>query len=216
MLCFIVTGNQDVCDKYILEFKLKHDILDYYQITYDESMTIKQVRELIRLLAIKVGKNEKRLILIKIVPSIEAQNALLKQIEEMSDDTFLLFCLPAKDLLLPTIISRCSHIALMSTNPKFSLDPLLLERFILASYSGNDGEILNSAQILSDNKSINTLDEVIMGLRETLIKENMKDDSNKHISNKMLYVLKKLITIYPLITKNNINLRLALENTLLN
>ena len=214
MQCFIIEGSKQARDAHILEFITLHSIKNYYTIKFEEKMLIAMVRQLIKTLSSRLPKNEKRLVLIDAQPTLEAQNALLKHLEEINNDTFLFFCISSKDLLLPTIISRCSIITVDSTMLKSDIDEVVLRRFISAVQSNQDAEALILAEMLPDIKSPKMFAELIMGLREHLIKK-IYENSFDHTGKKMVQVLKAMTEMYPLISKNNVNLRLAIEAALL-
>ena len=55
--------------------------------------------------------------------NIEAQNALLRLLEEPPDKTTLLLLATTSTALLPTVRSRCQRLTFPSTDPPLSLDP---------------------------------------------------------------------------------------------
>jgi len=77
-------------------------------------ISIDEIRNIIRFLHLKtVGKIKiRRVVLIENANqmSIEAQNALLKILEEPNDDSVFILTAPNSQSLLPTIVSRCRHI----------------------------------------------------------------------------------------------------------
>ena len=79
-----------------------------------QEISIDTVREITRFVKLKTPGNQgtRRLILIEDAQylSLEAQNALLKILEEPNDDSLFLLTAPSELSLLPTIISRCRHI----------------------------------------------------------------------------------------------------------
>jgi DNA polymerase III subunit delta' len=77
-----------------------------------KAVTISQIREMTALTAVKPNEARYRMVLISSAGhmNIQAQNALLKELEEPAENTF--FILMARDtaMLLPTITSRCRHL----------------------------------------------------------------------------------------------------------
>ena len=55
----------------------------------------------------KVGKNNRKVIIITPTITQQAQNSLLKLVEDMQEGVFFYFCIPKNVLLLPTLKSRC-------------------------------------------------------------------------------------------------------------
>ena len=79
-----------------------------------QDISIDTVREIIRFMRLKTpgGSAIRRVVLIEDANylSLEAQNALLKVLEEPNDDTLFVLTAPYELSLLPTIVSRCRHI----------------------------------------------------------------------------------------------------------
>lgn len=80
-----------------------------------KEIPIELVRELIRQLKLKTlgASTVRRIVLVENAEllSHEAQNSLLKSLEEAPDDTVFLLSAPAKNYLLPTIASRLQELA---------------------------------------------------------------------------------------------------------
>ena len=79
-----------------------------------DEISIEAVREVIRSLKLKTtGQGEiRRIVLIENAEllSLEAQNALLKILEEPNPDTMFILTAPFEGSLLPTIVSRCHRL----------------------------------------------------------------------------------------------------------
>ncbi|HSX18078.1 MAG TPA: AAA family ATPase [Candidatus Saccharimonadales bacterium] len=79
-----------------------------------QDISIDTIREVIRFLRLKALGNGgiRRVVIIENAQhlSIEAQNALLKILEEPNDDTVFILTAPNEQSLLPTIVSRCQTI----------------------------------------------------------------------------------------------------------
>ncbi len=79
-----------------------------------QDISIDTVRQINRFLRLKTpgGKATRRIVLIEDAQNLsqEAQNALLKILEEPNDDTMFLLTAPYELSLLPTIVSRCQQI----------------------------------------------------------------------------------------------------------
>ncbi|MDI6779327.1 MAG: DNA polymerase III subunit delta' [Bacteroidota bacterium] len=86
----------------------------YHKIAIDKANTIKisSIRDVRRETAMSVSAKGKRVIIIMNAEDmgIEASNALLKTLEEPSQNTILILTSSNKDALLPTIVSRCQLI----------------------------------------------------------------------------------------------------------
>ncbi|MBI2285212.1 hypothetical protein HYU82_00085 [Candidatus Saccharibacteria bacterium] len=104
----------------VLGLKSKQQLLAHPYFFYakrnegKQDISIDTVREITRFLRLKTpgGSAIRRVVLIENSQnlSIEAQNALLKILEEPNEDTMFLLTAPYELSLLPTIVSRCQHI----------------------------------------------------------------------------------------------------------
>lgn len=174
-----------------------------YPIVIDEekAIGIEKVRELQKLLSLRPvgGQINCAVILRAETLTLEAQNALLKLLEEPPEDTIIVLVTIDAELLLPTIVSRCEIIHDKQTDSKF--------------------EIRNSKQILNSN------DQNIWKLAEELGKDRQKAiewclDLERYCHEKiqkrgdlsnMASLAKKARKARDLLSKN-INVRLVIEN----
>lgn len=89
--------------------KIQDNKPDLHVLETEKSISINQIRELQELLSLKPYSGKYK---IAIIPeahlmTVQAQNALLKTLEEPSGQAVLILTSPSEYLLLPTIISRC-------------------------------------------------------------------------------------------------------------
>lgn len=95
-----------------------------------QDISINIIRDIIKFLRLKTpgARGIRRVVLIENAQhlSVEAQNALLKVLEEPNDDTAFLLTAPYELSLLPTIVSRCQQI---------QVHPITLKQ--AASFYGN-------------------------------------------------------------------------------
>lgn len=77
---------------------------------------IEQIRQLKKALIIRPTNNQPLVAIISQAEKLteEAQNALLKTLEEPPENVFIVLCTPDEDLLLPTVVSRCQVISNLS------------------------------------------------------------------------------------------------------
>jgi DNA polymerase-3 subunit delta' len=79
-----------------------------------QEISIDNIRTISRFLRLRTPGSDgiRRIIFIENAQhlSVEAQNALLKMLEEPNDDTAFILTAPHKLSLLPTIVSRCQHL----------------------------------------------------------------------------------------------------------
>ena len=84
-----------------------------------KNISISQIRELGRLVSARPNEAKHRVICIPSAGqmNIQAQNALLKVLEEPPEQTFFILCADDGTQLLPTILSRCRKIRFQATSP---------------------------------------------------------------------------------------------------
>lgn len=103
-----------------------------------ETIGIDQIREVKKFFSLKNWQEKKRVVVIHHGEglSIPAQNAFLKTLEETKPGQLIFIGAPQKEILLPTIISRCqsfwagSKKSSASNHLKKILHPSLAERFL--------------------------------------------------------------------------------------
>lgn len=168
---------------------------------YEKAVGIQNVREIQQKIYLKPLKSEVRIILIDATTgiTIEAQNALLKTLEEAPDATLIIVQVLNAEEILPTILSRCKVIELSSKKENVDTSRALK---ILNSEDGI-GNRLKLAQDLSKdkNEALDFLESLIIDLRKDLV-----------LNYKAVKSVQKFHTV---IKTTNVNLRLALENLFL-
>lgn len=188
------------------------DPLDINLQTYEKAMGIEDVRIIQKAILLKPFRGKTKAVIVDTYESIttEAQNALLKILEEPPTNTVIVIMTAKKELILPTIISRCKVIFLQEkeTNlaegelSKFSdaLDILL---------NGKTGEKLKIAQDITKDKEDAALWLEKMAI---FVKDNLTKENN---NLKYLNFLKELQETYKAIKSTNVGQRTALENLFL-
>ncbi len=144
--------------------------------------------------------------------TIEAQNALLKILEEPPNNTIIVLTAENKEVLLPTILSRCKVIELKSSeNQSESSDLSSFISQLSTLTEGGVGHRLKLAQDLAKNKddAIAWLEKMILSLRQEFI----KDPSNSSLFIIYYSLFQKT---YVTLKTTNANPRLVLENLFLN
>lgn len=144
--------------------------------------------------------------------TVEAQNALLKVLEEPPPHTLFLLLTPAKEIILPTIISRCKLVMLPLNTFVFSTEEE--EQFAeitLSLAEWGRGRALKQAELLSkDNEAAHLwLEKCIIMLR----KQAMHQIDETHNANltQTLRQLKTLQTVKNTLATTNANPRLLFE-----
>lgn len=145
--------------------------------------------------------------------TIEAQNALLKILEEPPESTTIIVTSIIQDALLPTILSRCQIIEIQETNnnQKENLDEYrkLFEKLPSLSL----GEKLKIAEKVGKGKedALEWLENVIVAGRMQML-SSVNKYPNQTVN---LQTLKLLQEAHKTLKLTNTNLRLTIENFLL-
>lgn len=143
----------------------------------------------------------------------EAQNALLKVLEEPPDHTIILLSADSKESLLPTILSRCKLVELETNNLLLSDEEKTeFEEFIKNLPEMKIGEKLKKAEELAKDKdeAIAWIGKLILALRERMLQ------NNHSAIQPFSHLIKSLQSLHTLLKTTNVNPRFAIENTLLN
>lgn len=210
MNSLILRGSTGSKDDFIHKFIEKENILPLNILRFDESLKISDARELKRRLSFASGEKEKRVVTLYAAPNNEAQNALLKTIEELSEDIFIIF-FSEKDLL-STIISRCKVV-------KLGIPIMQSEAGDIEMISAGINRIDNvkdMASLMSLSESLFKEDRnwhsLILAF-ETIVKEMIEKNDKKMAM--VLKILKAINRYSSLVEKNNLNKRLLFEKILL-
>lgn len=193
------------------------------------SIGIEDVKQMQKKIFFKPIKSKTKAVVIEDAQLLtpEAQNALLKVLEEPPANTLILLNTNSKEALLPTIISRCQVIELETEQVKLKEKDLTeLQNFLEDLPNLTIGEKLKQAEKLAKDKDkavlwieklmIVTREHtlsVILGRSETTPPESVQTDSGQARMTNYLRAFQKLHTT---LRTTNINPRFAIENTLLN
>jgi hypothetical protein len=190
----------------------KIDKLDVNLLESEKQIGIPDIKNAQSSVYLKPVKSKEKALIISAIQglTIEAQNALLKLLEEPPNNTIIILLVESVDSVLPTIRSRCKIIELKTkadeneseNNQKY----LKLLNFLTLM---GTGERLKIAEGISKDKNgaVDELEKMILALRSELLK-----NQNRSLIEKV----KKLQKTYTIIKNTNANLRLALENLFLN
>lgn len=180
-----------------------------------KSIGIDMVREIEKFLVIKPIKLKRKIVIINSAQNltIQAQNALLKTLEEPPGNCQIFLEIQNEDNLLPTIISRCQKINLGNKNLLNEEDPKHTERvkIIIELLDSNEKKRLdyteiNKQKLANKEYALELLDASLSVLRDKmLLNENPK---NADILNKES---RELIEKLDLGTKKAIKLILLAE-----
>lgn len=199
----VLQGSESLRDKYISQFVSTLKIPTYLIEKY-EQLKIADVRVLQKSLSTKLPAGTHRL-LILLSPTLEAQNAILKTLEELEDQNFIFFCVSSKDDLLPTILSRAKLIS-FENSATFSLEKPLKE----VLHAKNTEGIKKSLEFISslgESVESQTLQDLLLSARSLMVgAENIQDT--------LLYFqfLKALNKNLFLTTSYNVQKKIYIEN----
>lgn len=187
----------------------KIDAFDIQKLEFEKALGIEDVRKIQEKIYLKPFKSEKKavVIIMKNGATVDAQNSMLKLLEEPPTTTLIYLVTDNFQSFLPTILSRAKIIELreeLETNIENLEKILTLDK---------TGDRLYLAQEVSKEKvdAIKWLEGAILAGREEMLKTSDKEEALKF--RKLIHKLE--LTHYDLKT-TNANPRLALENLFLN
>ncbi len=207
----IIAKNKNEASSYTADLLKEKGVnsLDINLQIYEKTMGIADVRNIQKAILLKPFRGKTKAVIIDTYESItlEAQNALLKILEEPPANTIIVIMTAKRELILPTIISRCKIIVLKEKENKLTkANSTELKNALNILLNGQTGTKLKIAQDIAKDKK-----NVALWLEKMLIfiiKEIIKDNQN----SKYLNILKKLQKTYKTIGNTNVNQRTALEN----
>jgi len=180
-----------------LNHSIKTNDPDTYIIDINSGYGIDQIRQLKRFFSQKSYSSDNKIVVIHQAQNllVEAQNALLKTLEEPGPNNYILLTTSTPASLLPTILSRC-HLIKINSDPKTKPIPLI-------SISGNLLSNLKKSEGLSAAK-----DDVLSLLEDQLIAYQQQLTTNPSL--KTAQTIKKLIKSINMI-KAHVDPRSALD-----
>ena len=226
MVSFIVIAKENKKrETYRQNFAKKYtiDVFDITVISKDsdtktlQSIGIETIKLVQKKLYFKPIKSTDKLLVIEEAHLLtpEAQNALLKVLEEPPANTFIILESDAKEALLPTILSRCQIIILEEDQKKISEKTITeLNTFIQTLSDQTAGERLKQAEVLAKDKekALTWIENLILIMRENLL-QNISSEALDTRGTRE--ALSKLQTLHTLLKTTNVNPRFAIEHTLL-
>lgn len=187
-----------------------------------KSIGIDRIRELKEWLSLKPSKGTRKTAVIFEASemTIEAQNSLLKTLEEPPLSTIIILTTQNKQSLLPTIVSRCFLKELKSqTNKKESLaegegKTILSIKFVLNLSTKDKLDLIeeNAKKITNREEILPMIDGWIEQIREDII--NDMSSKNVELKNKIA-IIDQLINAKSVISETNASIRLLIESLLL-
>lgn len=179
----------------------------------DKAIGIGTIRNLQKTAFLRPRKDKKAIILPNFqTATIEAQNALLKILEEPPPHAMIIIVAKSAELLLPTIRSRCTVIQLKNKMQYATEKETEEQMKVLVSLpNASISQKLKLAQDLSKTKegAIAWLEKIILALRERLIAHEPVGDAY------VVDMVKNLQQTHTILSTTNANPRLMLENLFL-
>jgi len=202
-------GGFDQIDKILKSEEISQFDKNYF--SYELAVGIEDVREVQGKLYLKPFKSKKRAIILDFSngATIQAQNSMLKILEEPPPSTIILIYATTREDFLPTILSRCKVIDLNLAGPKaINLRGPSLEKLLNAGV----GERMEIAAEWGEDRAlaIQTVEQALFALEE-LLKTSDKQDLKKYLS-----LLKSLNSAYSDLKFSNVSPRFILENYFIN
>lgn len=184
----------------------EHEIhhLDVTTVESEKSIGIEDVRNMQKTVFLKPLRGNKKVVVIKNAhtATLQAQNALLKLLEEPPPDTIMILTTHKKELLLPTILSRCSVVEIDREEQKTPADHPILTLSTLSI-----AKRLHLAQEVGKTRedALTFLEEAVTATRNALL-----TSSHAH------RLLRSLQETHTVVETTNVSPRLTLETLLLN
>ena len=208
MQSYVLLGSFQKQQEYLKRFKADNNISGYLIVSYDP-FKISDARLLQKAISAKLRENEKRLITIE-NPTLEAQHAILKTVEELPESSIIFFLAKSKEELLPTIQSRCFLLNL--EYEQITSDPQLEQKILEITNDKSSQRIFELIDSLDLTIEASDIEKLIISLRGALLNSINKQTENAKLLHKVVQNLSKN---YNLVKSNNINRRAAVENAFL-
>lgn len=208
----IVSFDKEKRDAWITQFVNERNIdaLDMITLKTEGSIGIEDVRNVQKRLLLKPLKSKEKIAVIVNAHelTIEAQNALLKILEEPPENTFLILSAEHDDTFLPTVLSRTSVIGMQEIKQFAEKDLESVAEQVKNIKTESFGGRLKQAETLATNKqeAILWIEKAIYSARQIMLEEPNKSQ---------LITLERLMETYKILKTTNVNTRFTLENLFL-
>jgi len=177
----------------------------------EKPVGIGDIRDVQKKLYLKPLQSPKKAVILDATTGItvDAQNALLKSLEEPPDNTIIILIAKDKESVLPTIISRCKLIDLNAMGGLVfdEKEKKTYEKLLDELQKADTGEKLKMAQDFGKNKEEAALwsEKMILVIREKMLEAEGDRKS-------FLVLLKEFESANKILKTSNANPRLTLEN----
>lgn len=207
----VISENIKSVNEYIDRFceKEKINVLDKNINIFEKPLGIEDVRALHKKIILKPFKSKTKAIIVQAFDiTLEAQNALLKTLEEPPNHTIIIIAVTRKDSILPTILSRCKIVTIQEKGEKSNEEISKHLELLKSIVSNGVGYRLKMAQDVSAKEEpLELIKNLIIAARTELL-ENYGEQN-------LLLALRSLQKTYTIIRNTNVNKRIALENLFL-
>ena len=194
-----MVGNDDEFDNYFKEFISRTSTPSHNQYSFGPGVKIGDAKTIKKILSSRTDHS--RVILLKGKITLEAQNALLKSIEELPEDTFLLIYTNQRGDLLPTVVSRCSLVHLSAKTSYEELPEM-------DNYFSNP-DLTTALKASSNLAGYPNGAELLLSY---LVKKIGTSSEKTNKEQKLLVFIANKIYLYLTFKNNNLNQKMALDN----
>lgn len=209
----VIIAAKNSTDRQAYREKLIRDLsINLFDVTtLDEAnLSIEEVRNIQKTIFLKPLKSNYKAVVLQSAHTLstQAQNALLKVLEEPPQDTLIILETERSELLLPTILSRCKIIVIKEPTDAPSKENLS-NPVVPSLFSMGIGEKLKLAQDKGKTKedACDFLEKLITTARTEII--------SNHFNDTYLELIKALQKTHTIIKTTNVQPRFALENLFL-
>ena len=184
----------------------------------DKSIGIKEVRMLKKKISRKPFHHKYKIIFIQKAQSltIEAQNALLKTLEEPPSHTIILLSVPSETSLLPTIQSRCRIFNLpqekISPPDKDSPQIQVLKKIIKNPKIGDRLELIKPYTKADAKQKQKARPKALDFCQKSLLYLSSTNETNFSSSKSSLFIILKSLQNSHNLLKKNLSVKLVMEN----
>lgn len=222
----IISENKNDRETYAMQFCEQQKISPQDIVTLDRDMSEKKegkkqaqgigidiIKQMQEKLYLKPMKSKYKAIVIHNAQLLtaEAQNAMLKVLEEPPDQTFFLLTTESRETLLPTILSRCTIVQLGMQKSITEEEREYYQKTYNAMQNLSITKALKLAEAYSKNKEEITtkIEKLILLLREKLLVSQSTSASS--IQLQLVHTTQNLQKTLTIIKTTNSSPRLALE-----
>ena len=212
----LIHSEKNKRDEYLDTYITKQAIspFDVQRVTGENSLGIEEIRDMQKQLHLKPLKGSQKVIVLENAQTLttEAQNAMLKVLEEPPSHALFFLSTNSADVFLPTILSRCTLVALEEDKKELTPEQInKLEEDLNMLLSNSISARLSLAEKIASQKDEvgKWLSNAIIYLRQQMIDQVQTNQSTNTT------ILKNFQEAYRLITTTNTNPRMVLEHTFL-